>query len=94
MPVVNFRVDEDTLAELDTLVELTPGSNRSQVLRDMILMSTLRNPEKRAAIVQASFDYSQLQKIIFRKLSARLQSILPDVVDEALAETAARLAED
>ena len=84
---VHFRVDPDTLDALDELVAQTPNGNRSQVLRDMILQTAFKDPERRAAVLQASFDYSRMQRIVFGKLSSRMSEIIPVVVAEALAES-------
>ena len=84
---IHLRVDSAMREALDDVVAQTPGGNRSQVVRDIIL-ATLGDPERTAAAVQASFEYSAIQRRIFKRLRDRMIDLLPEIVDEAIAENA------
>ncbi|HEY5657385.1 MAG TPA: hypothetical protein VIY27_06310 [Myxococcota bacterium] len=82
---IHLRVDSETLEALDRVVAQTPGGNRSEVVRGIIL-ATIGDPERSAAAVQASFDYSAIQRRVFKRLRDRIIDLLPEIVDEAIAE--------
>lgn len=83
---LHFRASRDLIARIDEIKG--PTGNRSEVIR-ALLYQALGDSVTRTAAVQAVYDYTGVQRKVFRELAAEMNERLPEIVDRVIADAEA-----